>query len=78
MKLWIVMTLMGKLASTIGPLPYGMDECAVRVAEKSAEVDKTFAEPAYQANPDSWLDGHHLVRSDLVISCVESDERPHR
>jgi hypothetical protein len=76
MKLWIVITLMGKLASTIGPVPNGMDECLAKVAEKNREVDKTFADPATAADSRSWLDGHHLQRSDLAIACIYSDARP--
>lgn len=76
MNLWIVITIAGHLAETIGPIPRTMDECHALVADKSREIDAKFADPALQADPRSWLDGHHLQRSDVVINCEFSDKRP--
>lgn len=67
MSLWIVIYIAGAVAETIGPLPYDMDECLKRTAEKSAEIDAQFAQR-------STIGG--MVRTDIRIECIRSERRP--
>jgi len=73
MKLWLVVYIMGKVAVSVGPLPYDMDECHVRAAEKVKEFDEGF-----ERNADKvWtLDGKTVSREDVKVECVETDVRP--
>lgn len=38
MKLWLIVYVAGQIGMTVGPLPYGMDECLVRADDKLAEI----------------------------------------
>lgn len=38
MMLWIMVYVAGTLGGTIGPLPYGMDECQHRAAEETTAM----------------------------------------
>lgn len=73
MKLWLVVYIFGKVALSVGPLPYGMDECRERAAGKSAEFDEGFVRNEGKA----WvLDGKTVRRDDVDVRCLEAAERP--
>lgn len=73
MSLWLVVTIFGKVALSVGPLPYGMDECHVRAAEKVKEFDEGFVRNADKV----WtLDGTTVARGDVKVDCVEAEARP--
>lgn len=38
MKLWLIVYVAGQIGMTVGPLPYGMDECLSRADDKLAEI----------------------------------------
>ena len=38
MSLFLVIYILGKVGGTVGPLPYGADECKTRAAEMVAEA----------------------------------------
>lgn len=38
MNLWIVILVASQIAGTVGPLPYGIDECLLRVAKHNGEL----------------------------------------
>lgn len=63
-KLYILIYLAGKLVGTIGPLPYGMDECHERIAEKMATV-----------NSDEFK-RRAARESDLNLRCEFHETRP--
>jgi len=72
MQVWLVVYILGKVAVSIGPLPYGLDECASRKQEIVSEISDGFLK-----NPGkAVVDGKVLVRSDIEVACVEQDERP--
>lgn len=63
-KLYILIFLSGNLASTIGPVPYGMTECQERIAEKMEEL-----------NADDFK--RSVARkNDLVMRCEFHAARP--
>lgn len=43
MKLFLVITVAGKVMISAGPLPYGMEECQSRVAHNVAELKEKWA-----------------------------------
>lgn len=72
MKLWLAVYIFGKVAASVGPLPYGMEECEIRAAERSAEFDHGF-----EANPERVeIDGKAVERKDIRVACVEQADRP--
>ena len=64
MKLWIIIYLAGELVGSVGPLPYGPDECEKRIAEKMAE-----------ANHDVVTPGGFTTK-DVRLACEYRDARP--
>lgn len=76
MNTWIVIYLLGVMASTIGPLPYDKNECARRAAEKQTEVAQTFILKNLANNPDMVIEGKRITIDDVKIVCVVSDKRP--
>lgn len=76
MGLWMVVTLAGHLALSIGPLPYDVDECRARAAEKKAEMDRAYVEKDLAHSPQMLIDGRQITMAEAVVSCVLSDKRP--
>lgn len=74
MKLWLVFLLMGDINGVVGPLPYDMVECLNSKQHFQAEVDSAFL--TGRANEAPSYKGKKLTREDIVIKCVESDDRP--
>lgn len=70
MKLFMVLTIFGKLSATIGPLPYGEAECWERLPFLA-----TF-EKAWAAGTKLEIDGRPITRADVVAECVFSATRP--
>ncbi len=66
MKLWIVFYLAGNLAGTVGPLPYGIEECRERIVPHIEEANQGIAK-----HPEL---GHKP--GDFTGECRFSDERP--
>lgn len=76
MKIYVVVTILGKIGMSVGPVPYGMDECHSRIVERIAELDAKFETDHLATDPRMQVDGRQLQRSDIAVSCVESDARP--
>lgn len=74
MKVWFVISILGHIAETVGPLPYGMAECKQHVVIETAELDKKWS--SVEHNPEMVVDGHQLIRSDITMDCRESETRP--
>lgn len=66
MKLWIVFFLAGQPAMTIGPLPYGIEECRERIGEHIREANEGIAK-----HPEI---GHKP--GDFTGECRFSETRP--
>lgn len=63
MKLYIVIYLAGLVGGTVGPLPYGFDECQRRAAEKQAEADPSVVTPqGYRASDVKLVCEWHSTR----------------
>lgn len=73
MKLWLVVYVLGDIASTIGPLPGDLNNCAIQAARIEREFDRTFVE--FNVEEDG-IDGKTVHRDDISFGCVESDIRP--
>ena len=71
MKLWFVVYIGSQIGGSVGPLPYDMDECLRRAAEKNAE---------WQAKLATGKDLYGSPVSDMAkavhFGCVEADGRP--
>jgi hypothetical protein len=76
MKIWFVVTIFGNIAATWGPLPYGMAECYNQLAEKSAEIDQAFVSDKLATDERMRIDGRQVMRADVVLNCVQSNDRP--
>jgi hypothetical protein len=63
-KLFMVIYIVGKIGGTVGPLPYGIDECEIRAADMLAGLDKTVVTP----------EGHRA--SDVEFKCEWHAQRP--
>jgi hypothetical protein len=75
MRIWAVLYIMGKAGLAVGPLPYGMEECKIRTAEKTTEIANSLW------NSDDQLaylikEFPGITKQDIVMSCVESRETP--
>lgn len=44
-KLYIVIYIAGQIGGTVGPLPYGIDECRLRAAAQYATMDPKVVTP---------------------------------
>lgn len=64
MKLWMVIYLAGKIAGSVGPLPYDEDECHRRAVELLAEGKPDVVTP----------EGYSL--KDVRFECLRADRRP--
>lgn len=63
-KLYIVIYLAGHIGGTVGPLPYGFEECDRRAAEQMATADPSVVTPqGYRA-------------SDVKLVCEWHETRP--
>jgi hypothetical protein len=62
--LWIVVMLYGHIGATFGPLPYDMDECLHRIADKKAEIA---ADPVKVKKADE---------ANFIMVCEYHEERP--
>ncbi len=68
MKLWMIMTIFGKIVGVWGPLPYDMNTCLDREVEIIAEVK--------EKNRTVTV-GDHLVRpADVLFRCRIAEKRP--
>lgn len=65
LKLWIVIYVAGQLAVSLGPLPYGMEECKQRIA----------AEKAHGPDHPEFLGNYDWDR-DIRFACELHAERP--
>jgi hypothetical protein len=63
-KLYLIVTLAGELAMSVGPLPYGPDECRERAQEKLEEIN---SDPAKRAIAE---------QQNIRIVCEYHDIRP--
>jgi hypothetical protein len=66
MKLWFILMIYGSPAVVVGPLPYDMDECRARAAEKVLE-----AYVKAEAHPEVGIPPHAFT-----ASCRYSETRP--
>lgn len=64
MKIFMIIYIAGKIGMTIGPLPYGLEECIVRAADIMA-----------QANPQV-ITPEGYTSKDVSIECELHFERP--
>jgi hypothetical protein len=72
LKIWIVITVLGHVSETIGPVPYEMSECRLRVAEKMQSIHAKFL--AGLILPP--LNGKRLTEEDVKMTCLEAYDRP--
>ena len=75
-KLYMVVLIFGRIFQTVGPLPYGMDECRQTIRSWSAEIDAAFIEKGLDTDPVMVVDGRRIARADIVLRCVEASTRP--
>lgn len=68
MKLYIVVYIAGLIGGTVGPLPYGPDECARRVAEQHAALNRDLTTP----QGFTWRD----IRFECEWHAVRPDNHP--
>ena len=71
LKLFMVLSIFGNTVGTIGPLPYGIKECARRTSEMTA----TF-EVAWLQKQEIKFDGRIVTPDDVRVSCVRTATEP--
>lgn len=71
MSVWMIVYMMGQIGGSIGPVPYGMDECERRAAERNAQVQA-------QVTTGLDVDGNPLTEEakTLRFECVAAPSRP--
>ena len=74
MNLWIVIYLFGKVAETIGPLPYGEEICQFRIETEMHNVGAVFKEHGGVIHDPGG--GPDVTPEDIRFKCVWSDKRP--
>ncbi len=63
MNLFIVIYIAGQIGGTVGPLPYGMEECQLRAATQWSKGDPNIVTPQGYTMQDIRLTcGWHEVR----------------
>lgn len=75
MKLWLVLYAGQQIGGTWGPLPYDMDECLSRAAERQQSVTDTIekgVDPDGEKIPADVIEKFKTWR----IVCEYHDERP--
>ena len=73
-NVWLVITVVGKVGMSVGPLPYDMNECRLRATEINQEItvkekDPSQIEKLKQIVPD-WKPGS------MHAFCMYHDTRP--
>ena len=76
MRVWLVITFFGQIASVTGPLPYDMNRCAKLAAEQSSMLDQRFEADAYIKAPPVKLQGKIVARGDVAVECRAEEDRP--
>lgn len=71
--LWLVLTIMGSVSATWGPLPYDMQDCQLRIPILSREIDKAFSQTTTPFKPRN---GKDVTRSDVRVGCFYLDKKP--
>ncbi len=71
MKLWMVITIFGKIVGSIGPLPYTMDECLFRAAINDEVVKQN-----WMAGKRAIFEGRVITPGDIAHGCVYAYIRP--
>lgn len=64
MKLFMVIYIVGQIGGTVGPLPYGMEECQRRAAEMWLDGKPDVRTP------------EGFTRDDVAFKCEFHDQRP--
>lgn len=63
MKLYMIIYVAGLIGGTVGPLPYGMDECERRVGGMKDGADRSVISPeGYTADDIHFVCEWHTVR----------------
>lgn len=76
MRIWLIITFFGQIASVTGPLPYDMTRCTKLAAEQSSMLDQRFEADAFIKAPPVKLQGKIVTRSDVAVECRAGDDRP--
>lgn len=66
MPLWMVLAILGTVEATVGPLPYGLEECESRAAAFQED-----ARAELKASP-----GMEVSPGDLFVFCLAREDRP--
>lgn len=64
MKLYLVIYMAGLIGGTVGPLPYGIEECHSRASEILAQLDQSVITP------------QGFTAKDVRLECEFHDTRP--
>jgi hypothetical protein len=73
---WLVLTILGKTAATIGPLPGEMPQCFAIMRAENDSLTVAFKTKNLDHDPHMVVNGQHLHRSDMNYFCVVSKTRP--
>lgn len=75
MKVWFVIVHQGLVGGTVGPVPYDMNECKVRVEEHMAALElSVITKTTHDGRPMSDKDVKAL--SHISFTCTEAMDRP--
>jgi hypothetical protein len=75
-KLWLVITVFGKVAMATGPLDIDIDACRERALARSAMLDRAYVEQKLDDDPEMMVEGQRVKRADIKIDCIYANERP--
>jgi hypothetical protein len=68
-KLWLIVTYLNHVIASVGPLPYGMEECQSR-----AEALRN--DGSLDVRSGAELDGRRVEPKDIAVECRFLDARP--
>ena len=75
LKLWIVVTIFGKIAAVAGPL-YNIAECNRRAADARASHAQAFFDKDLGRDTRMIVGGRRVTQKDIKVECVKSYVRP--
>ncbi|QQM29310.1 hypothetical protein JET14_13340 [Martelella lutilitoris] len=76
MSLWVVIYSASVVGGSIGPLPYGMEECIAKNAPMEAARMQAI-ETGYSEAEDRWLDAGEIKKLEALSSrCEYHETRP--
>ena len=76
MKLFLIIYAAGNVAGSVGPLPYGLDECVAHRDAMRGNQSAIIESGGYRATGEKVSDADMAVLRSLSFECEYRSERP--